>query len=106
MAATAGASEAGDRPDHDAKVARAAAERVAAKLGDLRGGLAHDAGLADLILKDRIRTGGTQALPAVPKPRTTLPPMVMSAPPPGVDTTMTGSALPAGVDPMITGANR
>lgn len=100
-AASAGVAGAGDRPDHDARIAKAAAERAAAKLGDLRGGLRHDAGLSALIEKDRLRTRGT-GLPSGPKPsrRAATEEAVL------LDRTLTGSALPDGVDPMITGANQ
>lgn len=101
MAAAASGAWATDRPSHDVKVEKAAAERVAARLGGLRGGLAHDAGLAALIERDRVRTS-TQ--PVRPR-RRGLPPIVMDAPQ-GVDLTLTGATAPDGVDPIITGKNR
>ncbi len=86
----AGTAHADDIIKHDRKVERAAAERIAGKIGDMRGGASHDADLATLIEMKRkklprpMQTGNSAALP----------PMVMNDLPQGVDTMITGSNKP------------
>jgi hypothetical protein len=87
LAAAAPVAEAGDFEKYDHKVERAAAERAAAKIGDLRGGAVHDADLATLIEMKRKK---------LPRPQkaadeNALPPMVSIDPPEGVDVIITGS---------------
>ncbi len=83
------AAYADDIVKHDRKVERAAAERIAGKLGDMRGGVSHDADLATLIEMKRKK---------LPRPMQTsngaLPPMVMNEVPEGVDIMITGSNKP------------
>ncbi len=74
---------------HDKGVEQAAVARAAAKIGDLRGTLGHDARLADSVTQPK-RTLLPPARPPAPAP---LPPMVMNDD-------------PYMVDPIITGSNR
>ena len=78
---------------HDRRVEQAALARAAAKIGEMRGALAHDARLADIIARPR-RT----LLPPLPSaPPAALPPMVMNG--------KLASGLEF-IDPVITGSNR
>lgn len=85
------AAHAEEPAKHDRKVERAAAERIAVKIGDLRGGVSHDADLAALI---------EMKMKKLPRPMQTgtanngLPPMVMNDVPAGLDTMITGSNKP------------
>ncbi|HSO46791.1 MAG TPA: hypothetical protein VLQ68_02565 [Rhizobiaceae bacterium] len=73
---------------HDERVEQAAVARAAAKIGDLRGALGHDARLADSVTPPK----RTLLPPAPPPALAPLPPMVMND-----DAYM--------VDPIITGSN-
>ncbi|MCU0790436.1 MAG: hypothetical protein MUE79_05205 [Nitratireductor sp.] len=62
-----------NRP-HDKRVEQAAMERAAAKIGELRGALAHDARLADILALPRRRL----MPPRTGRPHSALPPIVMN----------------------------
>lgn len=72
---------------HDKRLEQAAVARAAAKIGDLRGALGHDARLADSVTQPK----RTLLPPSAPRPVNALPPMVMNDDPYMVDTIITGS---------------
>ncbi len=78
-------------PKHDRSIEKAAAERAARKIGELRGSLASDASLSALIEMDAQRRHPETDAEANRQKDDALPPMVMN-------TYM-------GVDPIVTGSN-
>jgi hypothetical protein len=84
-------------PGHDRRLEQAAVARAAAKIGDLRGGQAHDANIAELIEQPRKTLRKPPPPPAQQPSRKPLPPMVMNDPLAQDDLF---------VDPVITGSNR
>ncbi|MFZ1813349.1 MAG: hypothetical protein WBO55_11380 [Rhizobiaceae bacterium] len=86
---------AGDWPEYDQSIERAAARKAAEKLGDLRGGFEHDQAIASV--KVRIEPPATR----IPARRNVnhqveaerLPPIVLN-----------DKEVPAGVDPIMTGS--
>jgi hypothetical protein len=87
---------AANNPGHDRRLEQAAVARAAAKIGDLRGGQAHDANIAELIEQPRKTLRKPLPAPANDA-RKPLPPMVMN------DELAQDDLF---VDPIITGSNK
>ena len=81
---------------HDRRLEQAAVARAAAKIGDLRGGQAHDANIAELIEQPRKTLRKPMQAPASDA-RKPLPPMVMND---------ALKHLDLFIDPVITGSNK
>lgn len=78
-------------PRHDENIEKAAAERAARKIGDLRGSFGSDASLSALIEMDARRRHPDAGAPREKPDSDALPPMVMNT--------------YLGVDPIVTGSN-
>ena len=103
-----------DWPDHDRRIEQWAAQKISAKLGDLRGTFGHEMDLASATVHESfdqpkpLKKPSSRIFVLPKKPGEALPPLVSNeAVPRGVDPVLTGStrALPPGVDPIVTGSN-
>lgn len=101
-----------DWPDHDRRIEQWAAQKISAKLGDLRGTFGHEMDLASATVHESfdqpkpLKKPSSRIFVLPKKPGEALPPLVSNeAVPRGVDPVLTGStrALPPGVDPIVTG---